>query len=118
MIRKLNLHIVLIVVWLLLINIPSLQVLFPFYKQLYLREILTVLVFIYGFSLGKKGAIRDPVYIAILLLIIIDTFLLSMFSGTLDVAFRFKLFLKSVVPIALMLVVPKYIYRESDLNKI
>jgi len=117
-IRKLNLHIVLIVVWLLLINIPSLQVLFPFYKQLYLREILTVLVFIYGFSLGKKGAIRDPVYIAILLLIIIDTFLLSMFSGTLDVAFRFKLFLKSVVPIALMLVVPKYIYRESDLNKI
>ena len=118
MIRKLNLHIVLIVVWLLLINIPSLQVLFPFYKYLYLRELFTVLVFIYGFSLGEKNAIRDPIYIAILWLIIINTFNLLMFSATLDVAVRFNLFLRLVMPLVLLLVVPKYIYREPDLNKI
>jgi len=116
--KKINLHIVLIIAWLLLINLSALTILFPFYKQLYLREILTVLIFIVGLLFGQKSTIRDPVYIAVLLLIVIDTFALSMFSETLDVAFRFKLFLKLIVPLVLLLLVPKYIYKESDLNKI
>lgn len=116
--KKLNLHIVVIAVGLLLVNVPSVQIMPELLEQLYFRKFFTILVIMYGLLFGKKCANRDHVYVAIVLLIVIDTFFLSMLSDTLDVAVRFNMFLRLVMPFVLILIVPKYIYKETDLNKV
>jgi hypothetical protein len=102
--------------WMVLINVPNLQLLIPIYNSLYLREVFTLILVMLAIRLGIR---RSKVNLFVFL-ILLDTFI-TVFrtpSLSLNVALGAKLFIRLMVLFSTLIIIPPFIRRETDVRTV
>ena len=103
--------------WMFLVNTPSLQLLFPLYSTLYLRELATVLLLIF-FVLGRRSQVFNTKIFVIFFAISLFTFVTVARSQSFSLAIQFKMLLRFLLYPLCIIVVPKFIRKDADVRTV
>lgn len=115
---KKNRLIYLLFVWMLLVNIPSLQVIFPAFQQFYFREIATIFILLLLIVLAMGKKVRKNSVIIWFILIFLNTTLLVFISTSLDLLIRFKLLVSITILFSSIIIIPNFVTSANDIRKL
>lgn len=100
--------------WMLLVDIPNMQLLLPFYSTFYLRELATLLVIIFTIIRG----IRKSKTIIIYYFIVISTFVTVFRTPSLNLVIGIKLFVRLMILSSSIIIIPSFIYNENHVKAV
>lgn len=104
--------------WMLLVNIPNVQVVYAPYGQFFVREIVTLLVILLvGWRMLRHG-VKSPALFVLFCLIAANTVIIALASQPLDLSIRVKLMVRILILASSVIVIPNLVRYPTDVRKV
>lgn len=116
--KKKNRLLYVLLVWMLLVNVPMAQLIFPAIEKFYLREMASACILCLMAFLAITHKLKKNSLFVMFMVIFADMFLVALASASLDLSARLKMLVSMTILMSSIIVIPSFIKSDCDIRNL